>query len=290
MIRVRLWGTRGAISTPGPATQRYGGNTACVQVVGFQDDGPGRAARPDNPQLILDGGTGLAFLQTTLMRGPWGRGEGELHILLSHYHWDHLMGIPFFRPMFVRGNRIFFYGSSVQALRSSIERLFTSIYSPLESAQNVAADLEYHQIEPDGMEVAGFSVRTAETRHHATTLAFRIQYESHVVVYTTDHGAGDAEADAQLVALARGANLWILDAQFTAEQERDLQGWWHSSHLGAVKLAMEAGVEKVVLFHHDPAHNDGVLDRMGLEAAEMAAGTGTATLMARDGMLLDVGG
>lgn len=290
MIRVRLWGTRGSIASPGRATRRYGGNTPCVQVVGFENNQPGAANRPDNPQLILDGGTGLASLQTTLMRGPWGRGRGELHLLLSHYHWDHLIGLPFFRPMFIKGNRIVFYGSSVEDLRSSIERLFTSIYSPLGGAQNVAADLEYRRLEPDGMEVAGFQVRAVGTQHHVTTRAFRIQYGPHVVVYATDHEAGDRDVDARLVALAQGANLWILDAQFTSEQKLDRQGWLHSSHLEAVKLALEAEVEMVLLFHHDPAHDDSILDRMGLEATEAAAGTKTKVLMARDGMLVDVGG
>lgn len=288
MIRVRFWGTRGSIASPGRTTQRYGGNTPCVEVVGFQMGEPGAAVRSDNPHLILDGGTGLATLQTTLMSGPWGRGQGELHLLLSHYHWDHLIGIPFFRPMFVKGNRIVFYGSSIEDLRSSIERLFTSVYSPLKGAENVAADLKYRQVEPDGMDVAGFQVRAAENRHLGTALSFRLQYGAHVVCYTPDHESGDREVDAKLVALARGAQLWILEAQYTAEERRGRDSWGHNSHLQAVRLALEAGVGMVVLFHHDPAHDDGILDRMGLEASEMAAGTRTQVLMARDGMVVDV--
>ena len=159
MMRVRMWGTRGSITAPGPATQYYGGNTPCVQVLGYENGAPGAAAQPGIPHLILDGGTGLLSLQGSLMVGPWGRGEGELHFLLSHYHWDHLMGIPFFAPMFVRGNRVIFYGASEKDVRFSIERLFTSAYSPLESTENVAADLAYRQVQPDGMEVAGFQVQ-----------------------------------------------------------------------------------------------------------------------------------
>lgn len=288
MIRVRLWGTRGNIASPGPATQRYGGNTSCVQVVGFQNDEPGAAMRAENPQLILDGGTGLVSLQATLMRGPCGRGQGDLHILLSHYHWDHLIGIPFFRPMFVKGNRITFYGSNVQDVRSSIGQLFTSIYSPLEGAQNVAADLAYRQVELNRMEVAGFQIRATEMRHTATTLAYRIQYGPHVVVYTTDHEAGDPEVDSRLVELARGAHLWILDAQHASEDLSRDRRWGHTSHLEAVRLALEAEVETVVLFHHDSAHDDETLDRMSHKAAEATASTGTRALMARDGMLVDV--
>jgi phosphoribosyl 1,2-cyclic phosphodiesterase len=289
MIRVRFWGTRGSIVSPGRATRRYGGNTPCVQVVGFQNGEPGAAMRPDNPHVILDGGTGLASLQTTLMGGAWGRGRGELHLLLSHYHWDHIIGIPFFGPLFVKGNRVVFYGASIKDLRSSIERLFTSVYSPLKGIQNVSADLEYRRMEPGGMELAGFQLRAAETRHPGTTLAFHIQYGPHVVIYSTDHEAGDLEADSRLVDLARGAHLWILDAPFTQEQRQRREGWGHSSHLEAIKLALEAGVETAVLFHHNSEHDDSTLDRMGLEAAKVAASTRTKVLMARDGMVVEVG-
>jgi ribonuclease BN (tRNA processing enzyme) len=139
------------------------------------------------------------------------------------------------------------------------------------------------------MEVAGFQVRATENRHPGVSLTFRIQYGPHVVVYSTDHEAGDLEVDSRLVDLARGAQLWILDAPFTQEQRERREGWGHSSHLEAAKLALQAGVETVVLFHHNPDHDDSTLDRMGLEAAKLAAGTQTAVLMARDGMVVDVG-
>jgi phosphoribosyl 1,2-cyclic phosphodiesterase len=289
MIRVRLWGTRGSIASPGQANRRYGGNTPCVQLVGYRDSQPGAALPDGNSHLILDGGTGLATLQTTLMRGAWGRGQGELHILLTHYHWDHLIGLPFFAPMFVKGNRVVFYGSSVEDLQSSIEQLFTSIYSPLNGTQNVAAELEYRQVKPQGMDVAGFWVRSVQVRHTAPALAFRIDYGTHGVVYSTDHAAGDPEVDAKLVELARGAQLWILDAQCTPEECRASGGYGHTSHIEAVRLGLAAGVRTLVLFHHDPGHDDEMLDRMGIEAAQVAAGSDTQVLMARDGMLVEVG-
>ena len=290
MIRVRFWGTRGTITTPGRATLRYGGNTACVQAIGFQGGEPGAAMRLGNPQLILDGGTGLVSLQTVLMAGPWGRGRGELHVLLSHFHWDHLIGFPFFAPMFVKGNRVTFYGVSIEAVRSSVEQLFTSIYSPLKGIQNVKADLAYRRMEPSGMEIAGFQVRAAENQHPGGSLSFRIQYGSHAVVYSTDHEVGDQEVDSRLVELAQGAHLWILDNQYAPIERLNRKGWGHSSHLEAVQLALEAGVETAALFHHDPNHDDSTLDQIALEAAESAAGTQTKVLMARDGMVVDVGG
>jgi ribonuclease Z len=289
MIRVHFWGTRGFTASPGKTTLRYGGNTPCVQVMGFQSKEPGAATRPGNPHVILDGSTGLVRLQETLMRGALGRGRGELHILLTHYHWEHLIGLPFFRPMFIKGNRIVFYGNSTAALRFSIERLFTSIYSPLKGARNLAADLEYRRIEPGGMEVAGFQVQAAENRHPGGSLSFRIQYGSQVVVYSTDHEVGNQQVDSRLAELARKAQLWILDTQGASEEWQGHKEESHSSHLDAVKLALETQVETAVLFHHHPNHDDDTLDQMGLEAAELAAGAQTEVLMARDGMVVEVG-
>ena len=292
MIRVRFWGTRGSITSPGRATLRYGGNTPCVQVVGFQSDDPGAAMHPENPQLILDGGTGLIPLKTSLMSGPWGRGEGELYFLLSHFHWDHIIGLPFFGPMFVKGNRIVFYGVSIKAVQSSIEQLFTSIYSPFKGTQdvNVAADIEYRQVEAGEMEIAGFQVQTAENRHRGGSLTFRIQYGPHIVVYSTDHEPGDPTIDSRLIELAQGAHLWILDAQYTPYERQRHSGWGHSSYLETVKFGLEAEVETVVPFHHHHIHDDSVLDQIGLEAAELAAGTQTKVFMARDGMVIDIKG
>ncbi len=288
MIRVNFWGTRGSITSPGQATWSYGGHTPCVELIGFQNDEPGAAIHPGNPQLILDGGSGLAALQTALMKGVCGRGQGELHFLISHYHWDHLIGLPFFAPMFVKGNRIVFYGDILRNLQTSIERLFASTYAP--QMQSLAADLTYLRVESEGMEVAGFQVKATENRHPpAKALSYRIQSGPDVVVYSTDHEAGDQAVDAKLVELARGAHLWILDAMFTSEERQQREGWGHSSHLEAVKLALEAGVKTVVLFHHAPNHDDRMLDQMGLEAAKVADGTRTKVLMGRDGMVLDVG-
>lgn len=287
MIRVQFWGTRGGIPAPQRATSRYGGNTPCVQVTGFQDSTPGAAMRSGNPQVILDGGTGLLTMQPTLMRGPVGQGRGELHFLLSHYHWDHIMGIAFFKPLFLPGNRAVFYGSSIEELRTSIERLFTSVYSPHRGTQNLPASLEYRQVALDGMEIAGFHVRAAHNAHQAGSLSFRVQYGPHTIVYTTDHGVGEPDIDSSLVELARGVDLWILAAPLSEECKRRYPGS-HSTHLEVTRLALEAEVETAVLFHHG-GYDDGILDRRQLEAAELAKGTKTTVLTARDGMVMEIG-
>lgn len=288
MIRVKFWGTRGSITSPGQDTWHYGGHTSCVELIGFQDDEPGAAIRQDNPQLILDAGSGLAALQVPLMKGACGRGQGELHFLISHYHWDHLIGLPFFAPIFVKENRITFYGDSVENLRPSIERLFASAYAP--QMQYVGADLVYRQVEPAGMEVGGFQIKAVENCHSSNeVLSYHIQYGPHVVVYSTDHQAGVQAMDAKLVELARGADLWIVDAMYTPAERRQREGWGHSSYVEAVKLALAAEVKAMVLFHHAPDHDDKILDQIGREATKMAEGTRTTVLMSRDGMVVDVG-
>jgi phosphoribosyl 1,2-cyclic phosphodiesterase len=289
MIRVFFWGTRGSIVAPGPTTQRYGGNTACVQLVGFENSIPGAATAEDNPHLILDGGTGLAALQSVLLRGACGKGKGTLHLLLSHFHWDHLIGIPFFAPMFFKGNRMFFYGANETNLRASIERLFTSVYSPIKGTGNLSADIHYCELARDGTSnhIDGFTVDVSETNHPTHTAAFRIRYENSDVVYATDHEAGDAEADRKLVTLARGANLLILDAQFSTAQRRERAGYGHSSNLEAVDLALQAGIDTLVMFHHNPEHDDDTLDALEKEAKARAKEK-LRVLMARDGMVIDV--
>ncbi len=288
MIRVHIWGSRGSVASPGAATAKYGGNTACVQVIGYDDPSPGAAARRDTPQVILDAGTGLALLKSVLMSGPLGRGEGQAHLCLSHFHWDHLIGLPFFSPIFLKGNRLHFYGQNEEKVRKSIERLFTSVYSPIKGTENLAASLEYHDLPTKPTDIGGFAVSSAPTTHPGGGLAMRIQYGNRTVVYATDHEIGNTDIDEGLVDLAKGADLWILDAQFDHDEITAKKRWGHSSHIQAVQLALQARVRKVLLFHHDPDHDDRTLDRMGLEAQSEAQGSGTEVIIARDGMILNL--
>ncbi len=289
MIQVRFWGTRGSITSPGLSNWEYGGNTACVQLTTYQNHQPGAASHPDNPQLILDGGSGLASLQKRLLKGTRGTKPGELHILLSHYHWDHIIGLPFFAPLFIKGNRIAFYSASVDNLQSSIERLFTSVYSPVKGVQNVIAELSYHQIDPYGMDIAGFRIQAIETHHPGQTLTFCIQYGPDTVVYTPDHAVGDKVIDANLLSLANMADLWILNGHYTPKELEHHKTWGHSSYQQAINLALQAQVKTVALFHHNPDHDDTTLDQMHLDAIHLAAASNLEVLMAKDGMLLDIG-
>jgi phosphoribosyl 1,2-cyclic phosphodiesterase len=290
MIRVKFWGTRGSITTPGLENLYYGGETPCIELTGIPNSDPGAVTLPNNPYLILDGGSGLTMLQFPLLAGACGRGDGNLNFLISHYHWDHMIGLPFFRPIFVPGNRITFYGDSEANLRSTVEQLFTSNYSPLKGTQNLAAELAYRQVFlDDDMDIAGFRVQATRHHHPGKALTYRIQYGNAVVVYSTDHGAGDPVVDSRLITIAQDADLWILDGMYTVEECETCLDWGHSNHLAATDLALQAHVRTVVLFHHSPNHDDEMLDQMGQEAVEITAGTSTQVLMARDGLVMDVG-
>lgn len=289
-LRVQFWGTRGSIASPGEDNLYYGGNTSCVRLIGVPGHEPGVVARPDCPQIIFDAGTGLTTLQQEYSTGPWARGEGELHLLITHFHWDHILGLPFFFPMFRKGNRLIFHGASVEDLQTSIERLFTSAYSPLKGVKNVAGNLEYRQLDPAGTNIQGFHITATTTKHEGTTLSFKAEWEGYKVVFTPDHQAGDPEIDQRLINQAQGADCWILDGMYTSKERGHYKDWGHSSFKEAVNLALRAQVKKLALFHHYPDHNDSVLHDIWREAKLLVAKEPNAPeiIMSRDGMALDL--
>lgn len=283
MIRTIFWGTRGSSTTPGPETLKYGGNTSCVELIAMSHQEPGYLS--EAPNLLLDGGTGIIEQVPEQMSRDSGR---DIHILLSHHHWDHVIGLPFYAPIHKPDNRVRFYGKSSTEVQSSIERLFTSVYSPLKGAENVSSELSYCEVNGEATEVNGFTIRTTETSHEPPALSFRIEHGEDVVVYTPDHGAGIGSVDDRLIELARKAGLWILNGHFNQEEKMSRAGWGHSSHVEAVELALRAEVRTLAIFHHSPDHNDDMLDRMNDEVQSMVDGSDTKVVMSRDGMVIDV--
>jgi phosphoribosyl 1,2-cyclic phosphodiesterase len=256
---VRFWGTRGSIPTPGPHTTRYGGNTACVTVAGTN----GRL-------LILDAGSGLRPLGHDLM----SRRNGSLYadILISHTHWDHIQGLPFFKPLSAAGNTFRVYGAAQDGipleviLRRQMDPMVFPV--PLEA---FAARIEVCEIEAGPLELTDFHVTAFRLRHPGTTLGYRLTPTAggHDLAYLTDNelGAGGvypvaANWRAQLVQFLDGVDTLIHDAMY-ADQIIDARGGWgHSTPKQAVDLAAEAGVKKLVLFHHEPEHGDDALDAL----------------------------
>lgn len=280
--QVTFWGTRGSIPTPGSQTARYGGNTPCLAVEGPGDD-----------LVILDAGTGIRALGQAL--ADRANGSIRAEILLSHTHWDHIQGLPFFAPFFKAGNRVTIRGASQggvaleQILRHQMDPVVFPV--PLDA---LAAELAVEHVAPGTFTVAGFRVVAFRVRHPGTALAYRLTLPGGgpSMVYVTDNELGPggsygegADWRQEFVTFLTGADVLIHDAMYTPEQIGRFAGWGHSSSAEAVEVAREAGVGRLVLFHHRPEHDDRALDGILADAATLAAGA-LEVVAAREGMQL----
>jgi phosphoribosyl 1,2-cyclic phosphodiesterase len=257
-VQVQFWGTRGSIPKPGPTTIRYGGNTLCHEV---------RTAR--GTLVIIDCGSGLHGLGLKLLSGG-GRGLAG-HVLISHTHWDHIQGVPFFAPFFVPGNKWDIYGPKGlnQSLRDTLAGQMQHTYFPI-TPDEFAASIRYHDLLEGTFDIDDIKVTTQYLNHPALTLGYRLEADGASLVYCCDHepfsrdvAEGHREfsgLDRQHADFVEGADLLIHDAQYTAAEYPAKAGWGHSSTEFVVRLARHAGVKHVVLTHHDPLRTDEALD------------------------------
>ena len=261
-MRARFFGTRGSIATAGPDTVRYGGNTSCVEL-----------RSNAGTLIVLDMGTGAAVLGRALMAaGEAKRG----HVLISHTHWDHIQGLPFFGPLFVPGNEWDIYAPRglAQSLRETLAGQMQHEYFPVQ-IEELGATIRYHDLVEGRFEVGEIVITTHYLNHPALTLGYRLEADGITVVYACDHEPYDrhlATAPETAVAgIARtedrrhleflaGADLVIHDAQFLAAEYEKFVGWGHSTVEYAVAMARAAGVKRLVLTHHNPTRNDAALD------------------------------
>lgn len=252
-MRLRFWGTRGSFAMSGRKYLRYGGNTTAVELI--TDSGC---------RLLIDLGTGVAELAKKLVEVEFGRGRGELPILLTHTHLDHIQGLPFFTPFFIKGNRIRIYGA--EPIGVSLEQVFQNQlnphYSPLNGLENLAAGVTIHPIRPGNpLPVEGFEVAAAPVPHGGMwTTAFRIAADGKVVVFLSDVEYPESGPTPEALALARGADLLIHDAMYSDEEYQVRRGWGHSSLSAAIEVAERAGVRQLALFHHSPDAVDTIID------------------------------
>lgn len=275
-LEINFWGVRGSIPCPGSETVRYGGNTACVEMIAG-----GR-------RLIFDGGTGLRILGERLMNEAPLRG----YIFFTHAHWDHIQGFPFFRPAFEPGNRFEIYGArqeSPVALKQVLTEQMRNPHFPI-PLREMGAQLTFHEFKPGATFTIAdesdtpISVSTAPLNHPGGAVGYRVSWQGRVAAYVTDTEQPQEGYDENVLELARDADVLIHDCTYTDAEYKapdgGRAGWGHSTWQAAAAHAKAANVQKLVLFHHDPTHDDAFLDKMGEDVASVFPNS----VMAREGL------
>jgi phosphoribosyl 1,2-cyclic phosphodiesterase len=277
-MKIKFWGVRGSIPVPGRQTNRYGGNTSCVEV---------RAE--GGPHIIVDAGTGIRRLGKELMQGPFGRGEGSAHLLISHTHWDHIQGMPFFAPLYQPGNRLYVYARQRDDvhLRAVFQSQTEDPYFPV-PFDSVQADVAFRElVEGARFEIGPIKVACTRLNHPWIAMAYRFDHEGGSICYVTDTapfrdvllehefiaepprvGAPLAPPIAAklrkmqeaLVRLCEGADLVVYDTMFTPEEYRRQPHWGHSCPDDAIEICRAAGVRTLALYHHAPERSDDEVD------------------------------
>ncbi len=267
---VRFWGVRGSIPCPGPGTMRYGGNTACLEV------------RCGEKLLIFDAGTGLRPLGAHL--DQYGPIDADLY--LTHAHFDHVCGLPFFSPAYSRESRLRVWARHLlpdHTLRYVLSEMMMEPLFPV-PISILGADISFHDFHA-GQTLSpapGITLQTAPLNHPNGATGYRVEYGGRSICYVTDTEHIPAKPDRHVLDLIAGADIVIYDATYTDDEYPQRRGWGHSSWQEGVRLATAAAVGTLVLFHHDPDHDDAFMDRVA--AAADAARPGT--IVAREGMIL----
>jgi len=294
-MKLRFWGTRGSIATPGPGTNHFGGNTSCIELT-----------TPAGGTIVLDCGTGARLLGNQLLANH--EQPVDASILLTHTHWDHIQGFPFFAPLFVPGNRFRVYGPDEAhiSLRDVLAGQMEHHYFPVELEQ-LSARITYQDLTEGRHEIDGLIIQAQWMNHPSPTLGYRIEADGVSAAYLSDHephfagiwreGAEPGriesirdEGDRRHAEFMRGADLVIHEAQYTPEEYPAKVHWGHSTYAYAVELAAAAQVRQLVLTHHDPSHDDAFIASIEKRAQELARELGSPlkVLCAHEGCEISV--
>lgn len=273
---LQFWGVRGSIPSPGKDTVRYGGNTSCIEM------------QIGGKRLIFDGGTGLRLLSKDLINQQQ---SVEAYMFFTHYHWDHIQGVPFFKPAFMEGNCFHIYGAVPPDADSMKQHFCDRVMhsnSPV-PLQGMEADLKFYElICGDTFQVDDITIETGPLNHPNGAMGYRVTWQGHTVFYCTDTEHLPDRPDENVLHLAREADVLIYDAMYTDEEYNNPKspkvGWGHSTWQEGVKIAQAAGVKRLAIFHHEPNHSDDFLDQIETEVQEVSPGS----FLAREGMIVQV--
>ena len=278
-MRVTFWGTRGSLAAPSAKTVRYGGNTSCVALEGLE-----------KTMLVLDAGTGIQGLGLSLPPDL-----DRVDILLTHLHMDHIQGLPFFDPMRRRGTEIHLWGpaSTTLSLSARLQKYLSPPLFPV-NIRELSANLHFHELPADLIEIGEFSIHTQLIIHPNPTIGYRIECAGAAVAYLPDHepalGARNFPLDADWTsgfALAEGADLLIHDAQYTEQEYESRVGFGHSAIRHAFQFAQMTQVRHFAPFHYDPTHGDDELDDM-IEKAQTDIQPHFEVTPGREGLSLEI--
>jgi len=251
VLNLEFWGVRGTCPVSGNNRSMYGGHTPCSSL-----------ETPDGNVLIIDAGTGIKRLGDKLQRE---RGEKplSLYLLLTHFHLDHIMGLPFFMPLFSPEVTVFVYADcSPEETEENLSGLMAGRYFPV-SLEETQSKKIFKQVDKDGIEIGGSLISYSPLNHPQGSVAYKIHAEKSAVVFATDTEHPPQGIDEKLADFASGADVFVCDAMFTPEEyESGRMGWGHSTWLEGTKLAKKAGVRKLYLSHFNPDHNDNQIDQI----------------------------
>ena len=279
-MSIKFWGVRGSIATPGAGTVRYGGNTSCVEV------------RHGGEIIILDAGTGLRQLGRALLE-EFKDGPLNLTLLLSHTHWDHIQGLPFFAPIYEARCHLRILGceGARTSLMAALTGQMESTYFPVPFSQ-LPSNIEIEEFTDYDFALGAVQVQAHRANHPGVCVGYRLVTPAGRMAFFPDTEPLAGGTDAAMIEFVRQADVLILDSQYNLAEYKKHVGWGHGCVDDSVALALQAGVRKLFLFHHDPDHNDRTIDQFVKHARQLAAPqkSGLKIEAAREGAVIQLGG
>jgi phosphoribosyl 1,2-cyclic phosphodiesterase len=277
---VTFWGVRGSIPSPGPGTVRYGGNTSCVEV------------RSGGEIIILDAGTGLRSLGSALL-AEFKNKPLNLTLLLTHTHWDHIHGLPFFAPIYNSRCRLRILGceGARKGLADMLTGQMESTYFPVPFSK-LPGNIEVEEFKELNFDIGDVCVRAQRANHPGVCVGYRLSTPDSLIAFFPDTEPQTSGHDKAMVEFVRDADLLILDSQYDDEEYRGHLGWGHGCVDDSVAFALKAGVKQLCLFHHDPDHDDKMLDGFVKHARQLVLKRKGKLKVdaAREGMTIEFGG